>query len=106
MTDTDETTAYAHDGRCPRCASGDIEREVIFQTTFRVASGVVFFCQTCGLTHRGLSSDREAWFDVHHAWGSPAVADENLEAFLARWPKRVGSAAYGPAEPLGPTLPG
>lgn len=104
MASTD-TTAYPFDGRCPRCDGADVEREVLYQTTFRVVSGVVFFCQTCGLTSRALSSDREAWFDVHQAWSSPAVPDETLEAFLRRWDKRVGSASYGSAEPLGPTLP-
>ncbi|PIE20235.1 MAG: hypothetical protein CSA66_01085 [Proteobacteria bacterium] len=92
-------------GRCPRCSSEDIEREVIFQTSFRVVSGVVLFCNTCGLTRRALASDREAWFDVHKRWRSPAVTEATFEQFAARWPKKVRRASYGSPEPLGPILP-
>lgn len=98
-------TAHPHDGECPRCASDDIEREVLYQTTHRVVSGVVFFCATCGLTHKALSSDREAWFDVHRGWASPAVAEKTYADFQRRWTRRVGSPGYGDPEPLGPILP-
>ena len=98
-------TAHADEGTCPRCQSSDVEREVIYQTTLRVVSGVVFFCDTCGLTTKALSSDREAWFDAHRSWSSPAVPEETYEAFLKRWTKRVGSPGYGDPEPLGPILP-
>ena len=90
---------------CPRCQSDDTEREVIFQTTEKVVSGVVFFCNTCALTSRALASDREQWFDIHILWKSPAMAERDFESFMARWPKRVGSIAYGSPEPLGPILP-
>ncbi|MGM0575816.1 MAG: hypothetical protein ACQEXJ_08825 [Myxococcota bacterium] len=98
-------TAYAHEGECPRCESTDIEREVIYLTTHREVGGVVFFCNTCGLHTKVLSSDREAWFDAHRSWRSPAVQDETYEEFAKRWKKRVGSAGYGDPEPLGPILP-
>jgi hypothetical protein len=98
-------TEYAHDGTCPRCDGADIEREVIRQTTAEVVSGVVFFCNTCGLTDRALSSDRERWYDAHRQWHSPAVPEETLAAFLAKWPKKVGNPSYGSPEPLGPILP-
>ena len=98
-------TAHRHEGHCPRCTSDDIEREVIYQTTAHVVSGVVFFCQTCGLTSRSLAGDREVWFDTHRAWQSPAVPQATFAEFAARWPKAVGRPAHGPAEPLGPTLP-
>lgn len=90
---------------CPRCSGQDTEREVIYQTTAQYVSGVVFFCNTCALTSRALASDREAWFDAHKAWKSPSMAEQTIEAFLARWPKKVGRRAYGSAEPLGPILP-
>jgi len=90
---------------CPRCGSDDTEREVIYQTTEQIVSGVVFFCNTCAMTTRALSSDREKWFDSHKLWQSPNMAEQTIEAFLARWPKRVGSVAYGSPEPLGPILP-
>ena len=93
------------EGQCPRCGSTDIERELIHQTSFDVVSGVVFFCDTCGLSGRALSSDRESWFDVHKAWQSPEVPEEDFDAFAARWHKKVGRPAYGDAEPLGPILP-
>jgi hypothetical protein len=98
-------TAFPNEGLCPRCGSEDIEREVIFQTTSENVSGVVFFCQTCALASRALASDREDWYDVHKSWQSPAIPDENLEAFLSKWPKKVGTTAHGRAEPLGPILP-
>ena len=98
-------TAHAHEGVCPRCSASDIEREVIYQTTMACVSGVVFFCNVCGLTSRALSSDREAWFDVHKTWASPAVEEDSYEAFSQRWTKKVGQATYGSAEPLGPILP-
>ncbi|MCB9728201.1 MAG: hypothetical protein H6744_09835 [Deltaproteobacteria bacterium] len=98
-------TAYAHEGVCPRCAGDDIEREVIYQTTMRVVAGVVFFCETCGLTTKALSSDREAWFDAHKAWQSPAVGVDTYAEFQAQWPKAVGRQPYGDPEPLGPILP-
>jgi hypothetical protein len=98
-------TAHAHEGCCPRCGGDDIEREVIFQTTMRVPSGVVFFCETCGLTTKALSSDREAWFDAHKSWQSPAVGAETYEEFKKLWPKCVGRQPYGDPEPLGPILP-
>ncbi|MFT7581848.1 MAG: hypothetical protein ACI9MR_003526 [Myxococcota bacterium] len=94
-----------HDGRCPRCESHDMEREVILQTTAKIVAGVVFFCTTCGLTRRALSSDREAWFDQHKLWRSPHVPETTYEAFTDRWPKKVRRASYGRSEPLGPTLP-
>ena len=92
-------------GQCPRCGSHDIEREVILQTSARVVSGVVFFCATCGLTRRALSSDREAWFDQHKRWRSPAVTEGSFEEFTDRWPKKVLNASYGSPEPIGPILP-
>ena len=99
-------TAFPHDGECPRCGSGDIERAVVYGTTARVVLGVVLSCRTCGLTSRTVSSDREAWYDLHRAWRSPAIpADESFEAFAARWPKKVGQRTYGDAEPLVPVLP-
>ena len=94
------------DGTCPRCASDDIEREEILQTTMRVVAGVVFFCPTCGLTSRALSTDREAWYDIHKLWSSACVPESTYEAFAARWVKQVGRAAHGDSEPLGPILPG
>jgi hypothetical protein len=97
-----ETT---QDGTCPRCAGQDCERELILQTTMRVIAGVVFFCPTCGLTSRALSTDREAWFDTHHMWASGEIEDTTYEAFAARWDKQVGRPAHGGAEPLGPILP-
>ncbi len=101
---TSETPEIAK-GQCPRCENRDIERELVLQTTYDLVSGVVLFCPTCGLIARALASDREAWFDVHKAWRSPAVPEETFEAFAARWPKDVGRPAYGDAEPLGPILP-
>lgn len=98
-------TAFAREGRCPRCGGEDIEREVIFQTTMRVPSGVVFFCETCGLTTKAVSSDREAWFDAHKSWASPAVNVDTYEEFQRQWPKSVGRQPYGDPEPLGPILP-
>jgi len=98
-------TAHAHEGACPRCGSSDVEREVIYQTTMVHVSGVVFFCEVCGLTGKALSSDREAWFDVHKDWASPAVEEDTYEAFSRRWTKKVGQPTYGSAEPLGPILP-
>ncbi len=92
-------------GRCPRCTSDDIEREIILQTSMRVVSGAVFFCNTCGLTRRAVASDREAWFNNHKLWRSPAVPEETFEEFALQWPKKVGRVAYGSAEPLGPILP-
>jgi len=93
------------EGRCPRCQSEDIEREVILQTTARVVSGVVFFCTTCGLKRQALSSDREAWFNQHKLWRSPAVTEASFEDFERRWPKKVMRTTYGGAEPRGPILP-
>ena len=98
-------TAHADEGVCPRCSAEDVEREVIYQTTMVHVSGVVFFCNVCGLTGKALSSDREAWFDVHKSWASPAVEEDTYEAFSKRWTKKVGQATYGSAEPLGPILP-
>lgn len=92
-------------GHCPRCDSADIEREVILQTTARFVAGVVFFCNTCGLTRRALSSDREAWFNQHRLWRSPAVKETSWEEFEQRWPKKVLRTPFGSAEPLGPILP-
>ena len=89
-----------HDGQCPRCGSDDIEREVILQTSMRVVAGAVFFCNTCGLTRRALSSDREMWFDHHKAWKSPHVPEDTWEEFAERWPKKIQRASYGRAEPL------
>lgn len=100
-----DSSIVDRDGQCPRCASKEIEREVILQTSARVVSGVVFFCEVCGLTRRGLASDREAWWNLHRAWRSPHVPEESWEEFEARWPKKVERATYGRAEPLGPTLP-
>ena len=98
-------TAHAQEGTCPRCSAQDIEREVIYQTTLIRVSGVVFFCNVCGLTSKALASDREAWFDVHKLWTSPAVSEDSYEEFAKRWTKKVGHATYGSAEPLGPILP-
>jgi len=100
-----DSSIIDRDGQCPRCDSEDIEREVILQTSARVVSGFVFFCNVCGLTRRGLASDREAWFNLHRLWRSPHVPEETWEEFEARWPKKVERATYGRAEPLGPTLP-
>ncbi|TNF26025.1 MAG: hypothetical protein EP329_22010 [Deltaproteobacteria bacterium] len=94
------------EGRCPRCQSEDIEREVILQTTSRVVSGVVFFCNTCGLKRQALASDREAWFNQHKLWRSPGVPEATFEEFDRRWPKKVFRVNYGSPEPLGPILPG
>ncbi len=98
-------TEFAHQGRCPRCESEDVEREVIYQTTYNRVSGVVFFCHTCGFTGRTVASDREAWYFLHKEWSSPAVPDETLEEFLAKWPKKVGNPSYGSPEPVGPITP-
>jgi len=92
-------------GQCPRCESLDIEREVVLQTSARVVAGVIFFCNTCGLTRRALSSDREAWFNFHRQWRSPAVTEGSYEEFAHRWPKKVMRTSFGGAEPLGPILP-
>lgn len=102
-TETDEQAQT--EGVCPRCESEEVERQVILQTTRNVVAGVVFFCETCGLTTRALTSDREAFFFAHKSWQSEAVPEETLEAFNARWQKRVMGPTYGPAEPLGPILP-
>ena len=102
---SDSTLKTTGEETCPRCGSGDTEREVILQTTAKIVSGVVFFCNTCGLTSRALASDRETWFNQHQTWQSPAMAEDTIEAFLARWPKKVGRPAYGSPEPLGPILP-
>ena len=77
---------------------------MIYLTTLRAVGGIVFFCRTCGLTAKALSTDREAWFDAHKAWESPAVVDDTYEAFCARWSKRVGHGWTGDPEPLGPIL--
>lgn len=90
---------------CPRCASTDVERDVIHQTSMRVVSGVVFFCNTCALTSQALASDREAWFDSHKLWRCAAVPEDTMDAFLARWTKKVGQENFGHPEPLGPILP-
>lgn len=100
-----DSSIIDRDGQCPRCGSKDIEREVILQTSARVVSGFVFFCTVCGLTRRGVASDREAWWNLHRAWKSPHVPEETWEEFEARWPKKVERATYGRAEPLGPILP-
>ncbi len=92
-------------GKCPRCDAADIEREVFLQTSMRVVSGVMFFCQVCGLQQRALASDREAWFNVHKGWKSTAVPEETWEDFDARWPKKVERPTYGRAEPIGRILP-
>ena len=93
------------EGQCPRCKSEDIEREVILQTTAQFVSGVVFFCNTCGLKRQALASDREAWFNQHQLWGSPAVTEATFEDFGRRWPKKVMRTTYGRSEPLGDILP-
>lgn len=77
----------------------------MLQTSYRLVSGVVFFCPTCGLTQRALASDREAWFDVHKAWNSGAIDAESYGDFEARWAKQVGRPSHGTAEPLGSILP-
>ncbi len=94
-----------HDGVCPRCTSADIDREVILQTSARIVSGVVFFCNTCALKRRALASDREAWFNAHKLWRSGAVPEATWDEFQARWPKKVMRATYGRSEPIGPILP-
>ncbi len=98
-------TAFAHEGQCPRCSGEDIEREVIYLTSLQVPGGVVFFCNTCGLTERALTSDREAWYDVHKGWHSPAVPEATYDEFAAKWTKKVGWVNHGDPEPLGPILP-
>jgi len=100
-----DSSIIDRDGECPRCQSKDIERELILQTSMRVVSGFVFFCTACGLTRRGLSSDREAWWNHHRDWKSPHVPEETWEEFEARWPKKVERPTYGRSEPLGPILP-
>jgi hypothetical protein len=94
-----------NNGRCPRCDAAEIEREVFLQTSMRVVSGVLFFCQVCGLQRRALSSDREEWFNVHKQWQSSAVPEETWDEFDARWPKKVERPTYGRAEPIGNILP-
>ena len=93
------------EGLCPRCGSADIEREVILQTTAKFVSGVVFFCNTCGVKRQALASDREAWFNQHRLWRSPAVTEASFEDFARRWPKKVMRVSHGKSEPLGPILP-
>jgi len=92
-------------GSCPRCGSADIEREVILQTTAKVVSGVVFFCNTCGIKRQALASDREAWFNQHRLWQSPAVPEATFEEFARHWPKKAMRKTHGRPEPLGPILP-
>lgn len=92
-------------GTCPRCSSVDIEREVILQTTSKVISGVVFFCNTCGLKRQALASDREAWFNQHKLWQSPGVAEATYDEFARKWPKKAMRLTYGRPEPIGPILP-
>lgn len=99
------TDQLEHEGQCPRCASDEVERELVRHTTNNVVAGVIFFCNTCALTSKVLSSDREMWYDTHQLWASNGVSDDTLEAFLARWDKKVECVSYGGSEPLGPILP-
>ena len=99
---SDETQ---HEGICPRCGGDAVERELIRFTTDEVIAGVVFFCETCALTSKVLSSDRVLWFDTHRLWASNALGDDTLETFLGRWEKKVGRPSHGSPEPLGPILP-